>query len=163
MGHAGQLRHGGDDLVVVEEDVLGHLQLLVFVVQNGPVVKQVGDRVELVLGHAQQVGQRLADDGVQNHQKGQGQEGPQAAGGGLDAFLLIELLQLLAVFLPVPGVLLLQDLLLFSQAAHAQHTLPTFQEDREENQADDQAEKDEGHTVAAGDVIEEQQQFGERG
>ena len=162
LGHAGQLRDGGDDLVVVEEDVLGHLQLLVLVVQH-VAVEQVGHGVEVVLIHVHEVRQRLADDGVQDHEEGHGQEGPQAAGGGLDPFFLIELLQLAAVFFPVPGVFLLQHALLFCQAAHGEHSLPAFQKDGEEDQADHQAKQDQGDPVAAGDVVEQQQQFGEGG
>ena len=106
LGHVGQLRHRRDNLVMVQEHILGHLELLVSVIQHVS-IQQVGDHVELILGHVQQIGQRLPDDGVQHHQKGQGKEGPETAGGGLDPFLLIEPLQLLAIFHPVPGVLLL--------------------------------------------------------
>ena len=147
---------------MVQEHVLGDLQLLVLVVEDLP-VEQVGDHVELIFRDVHEVGQGLPDDGVQHHQEGQGQEGPKTAGRGLHALLLIELGQLLAVFFPVAGVLLGQDLLLFRQSAHSQHTLTTFQEDGGQDQTDHQAEQDDGHTIAAGDVVEQQKQLGKGG
>ena len=117
----------------------------------------------MVLGHLHQVGERLTDDGVQGHQEGHGEEGPQAAAGGLHTLPLIELLQLDAVALPVPGILLLEHFLLIGQAVHGHHALPALQKDGEENQADDQTEENQRDRVAAGYVIKQQQQLRKRG
>ena len=161
--HVGQLGDGGYDLVVVQKDVLGDGQLAVALVVHDGSVEQVGDGVELVLVDAHEVFQGLADDQVQHHQEGQGEEGPQAAAGGLDTLLLIELLQLLAVFLPVSGVFLGQLPLLVRQAAHGEHALAPLQKDGEEDQTDDQTEQQQGDAIAACPVVEQQDQFRERG
>lgn len=67
------------------------------------------------------MGDGPVDDLVQGQQEEQGQEGPQAPAHGVDALLLIELCQLLLVFLLIFGILLLQLRLLAGQASHTDH------------------------------------------
>ena len=164
LRHVGQVGDGGDDLVVVVEHVLGHGQLRVGAsAAEGLIVQQIVHGLDVVRGHVHEVGQGPADDAVDGHQEGQGQEGPQTAAGGLHALLVIELLELLRVFLPVPGVLLLQDFLFLRQAAHGEHAFPPLQEEGEQDDTDHQAEEQQRHAVAAGEVIEQQQQLGKGG
>ena len=162
LGHTGQVGDGSDDAVIVQVDVLSHGQLAGLDIQD-LTVEQVGHSIELILGHAQEVGQGLTDDAVQGDQNGQGQEGPEAAAGGLDPFLLIELLQLNGVAFPVSAVLLLDKLLLVGQAVHGHHALAALQEEGEEDDTDHQGEQQQGNAVAVGHIIEQQQQLREGG
>ena len=54
-----------------------------------------------------EMGDRLADDGVQSNQDGKGQKAPEAAAHGIDAFLFVELLHFLLKLGLVFGVALL--------------------------------------------------------
>ena len=75
-----------------------------------------------LIAQAHEVGNGLADDGVQRHQDKQRQQGPHTAAHGVDALLHIELLQLLLILLLVFGVLLLQLRLAARQPPHPDHT-----------------------------------------
>ena len=162
LGHTGQLGDGSDDAIIVREDILSHTQLCGVDIQN-LAVEQVGHSIELILGHAQQVRQGLTDDAVQGDQHSQGQHGPQAAAGGLDAFLLVELLQLDGVAFTVSAVLLLNELLLVGQAAHGHHALTALQEEGEEDDTDHQSKQQQSDAVAVGHAVEQQQQLGKGG
>ena len=54
-----------------------------------------------------EMGDRLADDGVQSNQDGKGQKAPEAAAHGIDAFLFVELLHFLLELGLVFGIALL--------------------------------------------------------
>ena len=106
------------------------------------------------------MGDGPVDDLVQGQQEEQGQEGPQAPAHGVDALLLIELCQLLLVFLLIFGVLLLQLRLLAGQASHTDHAALGLHLEGKEYQLQDQTEEDDGHTVGPGDGIHPAQQGG---
>ena len=124
-----------------------------------------GHRVHHLLHHLagehHEVGDGLAQDGVQRDQDGQGQEAPETAGHGVDPLFGVELLHFLAQLRLVVGVLLLQLLHPPGHTVHADHALLRFQLEGKHQELDHQREEDDGHAVGTGHVVEQPQQPGE--
>ena len=111
-----------------------------------------------VLAQHHEVGDGLADDGVQSQQDGEGEQAPQAPGHGVDPLLGVELLHFLGLFGLVVGVLFLDLLHPAGHAAHAHHALLGFHLEGQHDELDDQRKEDDGHAVGARQVIEEPDQ-----
>lgn len=108
-GGAHRVLDGGQHVGVAVHQT-GDLHLLVGGVAAEGVGAQSLHRVngggDLLLGETHHVQHGPADDVVQCHQDGQGQEGPEAAAHGVDALPLVQLLDLLVVLRLVVAVLL---------------------------------------------------------
>ena len=171
---AAQFRHlGGDGLYQVDlsigqklgNSVLDHGGAVLHLHNAGDVQPGFGHGVHQLLHHIltqhHEVGDGLADDGVQGQQNGEGQQAPQAAGHGVDPLLGVELLHLLGLLGLVVGVFLLDFLKPAGHAAHAHHALLGLHLEGQHNQLDHQGKEDDGHGVGARQVIKEPDQPGE--
>ena len=116
--------------------------------------------LQYILGKHHEVGDGLADDVVEGDEDGHGDEAPQAAAHGVDAFLFVELLHFLLELGLVFGVALLQLLHLTADAAHAHHALLGFHLEGQHDELDDQSKQDQSHTVGVRQVIEQTNQPG---
>ena len=117
--------------------------------------RQLGDLSDDLVGQGHEVAQRCADDVVQGDQDGEGQEGPQAPGHGVDTLAGIEVRDLLLLPLLVIGVFLLDLLHLAVHAAHAEHTLLALELEGKQYQLDDQGEEDQSDAIGARPGIEQ--------
>ena len=117
--------------------------------------RQLGDLGDDLIRQGHEVAQRCADDVVQGDQDGEGQEGPQAPGHGVDALAGIEVRDLLLLLFFVIGVFLLDLLHLAVHAAHAEHTLLALELEGKQHQLDDQGEEDQSDAVRARPGIEQ--------
>ena len=115
------------------------------------IVLQGGDKI---LGHKHHAAQGLADDAVQGDEDGEGNEGPEAAGHGIDALFPVELLHLGVELLGVALVAALQLLDFGLEPGGAHHALLALGHKGGENKVDRQSEENNGHTIAAGQLIE---------
>ena len=121
-------------------------------------VLQGGDHI---FRHKHHAGQRLADDAVERDQDGEGNERPDAAGHGVDALFLVQLLHLLIQLL---GVALMAALKLLNPGldeSGVHHALLALGHEGGHQQVDQEREDDNGHAVAAGQLIELDQRPGE--
>ena len=169
--HLGKLRGDGPHQVDLP---VGH-ELGDSVPDHGGAVLHLGDALQAepgaadgvhhlldhVLAQHHEVGDGLADDGVQGQQDGQGQKAPQAPGHGADALLGVELLHLLRLLGLVVGVFLLDFLETAGHAAHAHHALLGLHLEGQHDELDDQGEENDGHAVGIGQVVEQPDQPGE--
>ena len=143
----------------------GDLHLLVGGVAAEGVGAQSLHRVngggDLLLGETHHVQHGPADDVVQTHQDGQGQEGPEAAAHGVDALPLVQLLDLLVVLRLVVAVLLLEPRHLSLHGVHLHHALLALVGQGEEDHLGQQGEHDQGQGVAAAELVQPQQERAE--
>ena len=107
------------------------------------------------------MGNRLADDGVQGDQNGQGNETPEAAAHGADALFFVELLHLLIHFCLIVGILLLDLLHLAGHAVHPDHALLGLDLEGQHDELDDNGEQNDSQTVGIGQVVKQLDQRGE--
>ena len=142
-------------------DELGQAQLLIGAVvaagHGGHVAQGHGGLPQGVadfLAEPHEVGDGQADDGVQGDQDEEGDKGPQTAAGGVDPLLLVELGQLLLIFLLIFCVLPLQLLLPVVEPAHADHAALGLHLERQHHQLHHQAEEDDGYAVGAGEGVQ---------
>ena len=118
-------------------------------------VDKIGlDSVHNVLRDKHHARERLTDDAVKGDEDGERNEGPQTAGHGVGAVLLVELLHLLVELLGVPLVSALDLLDLGLKTGGAHHALLALRHERGQNEVDDESEEYDGHTVIAGQLIE---------
>ena len=143
----------------------GDLHLLVGGVAAEGVGAQSLHRVngggDLLLGETHHVQHGPADDVVQCHQDGQGQEGPEAAAHGVDALPLVQLLDLLVVLRLVVAVLLLEPRHLSLHGVHLHHALFALVGQGEEDHLGQQGEHDQGQGVVAAELVQPQQERAE--
>ena len=113
-----------------------------------------------LLRHKHHAAQGLADDGVQRDQDGEGNQRPEAAGHGVDALFLVQLLHLGVELLLVALMPLLQLLNLGLEAGGAHHALLALGHEGSHDEVDGQGEKDQCQAVVAGQVVEPDHQLG---
>ena len=121
---------------------------------------QLGDALDDLVGQGHEVAQGGTDDIVQRDEDGEGQEGPQTAGHGVDTLAGVEVGDLLLLTLLVVGVLLLDLLHLAVHAAHAEHTFLALELEGKDHQLHQQGEEDQRHAVRPGPGIEQTGQPG---
>ena len=117
--------------------------------------RKLSDLGDDLVGQGHEVAQGGADDVVQGDKDGEGQEGPQAAGHGVDTLAGVEVGDLLLLLLLVVGVPLLDLLHLAVHTPHAEHTLLAFQLEGKENQLHHEGEEDQRDTVGACPRVEQ--------
>ena len=121
---------------------------------------QSGDLGDHRLGQAHEVPHGHADDVVQGDQDGEGNEEPQAAGHGVDAFLGIQLRHGLLLLLLVVGIAGLDVVELALHAVHAQHALLALELEGQQHQLHHQGKQDQGHAIGPGPAVEQPGQEG---
>ena len=107
-----------------------------------------------ILGEHHEVGDGLADDGIQRDEDGERNKRPEAAGHGVDALFAVELLHLLIELLGVAFMAALKLLKLGLDTGLAHHALLALGHERGKDKVDDQCEEDDGDSVVASKLIE---------
>ena len=114
-------------------------------------------------GQVHQVGQGLADNGVQGEEDKHGQHAPKAAAHGVDLFPLVELLNLQIVLVPVIAVHFLELLHLAVEHVHLDHGPLGLDGQGEQNDLDQHGEENQGHAVVVKELVKEHQDPYKRG
>ena len=147
-------------------DKVGQIDLLIGVVAGGRGIAQRGgqrgDLIDHLVGQVHEEPQGGTDDIVQGDQDGERQEGPQAAGHGVDAFLGVQVGHFLLLPLLVVGEAGLDILDLALHPVHAQHALLALHLEGQDHQLHHQGEQDQRHAVGTGQAVEHSRQPGER-
>ena len=147
-------------------DEVGQIDLLIGVVGGRRRIaqrhRQIGNLGNDLVGQVHEEPQRGTDDIVQGDQDGEGQEGPQAAGHGVDALLGVQVGHLLLLPLLVVGVAGLDILDLALHPVHAQHALLALHLEGQDHQLHHQGEEDQRHAVGTGQAVEHSRQPCER-
>ena len=147
-------------------DEVGQIDLLIGVVGGRRRIaqrhRQIGDLGDDLVGQVHEEPQRGTDDIVQGDQDGERQEGPQAAGHGVDALFGVQVGHLLLLPLLVVGVAGLDILDLALHPVHAQHALLALHLEGQDHQLHHQGEEDQGHAVGTGQAVEDSRQPCER-
>ena len=99
-------------------------------------------------------GDGAADNAVQCDEDGEGNEGPETAGHGVDALFLIQLLDLCIELLGVTLVSSLQLLQSGLDAGCTHHALLALCHEGGHEQVDNQCEEQDGKAIAAGSLVD---------
>ena len=125
----------------------------------GDAADEIGGLLDPVRRDVQGVGQGHNHRVVNAKHDGEGNQGGQAPGAGIDAFLLVELCQLLVILLLVVAVDFLQLFLLFRHLRLRSHAPLLLDGEGEQHHLDDDGKENDGHAVVVEDVIQEPQQI----
>ena len=138
----------------------GHDQLIVVGVLTKQVRRMVPEHVHHLRGNVHEIGQGLADYGVQGDQQQHGDKAPQAAAGHAHALILVKLLdRLLILGLIAAGVLGLQLLQLGRQPGHFHGAFLALDAGRQQDHLQDNGENHQGHAIVGGQVVQPLQQI----
>lgn len=99
------------------------------------------------------IGLRMAP--IQGNEDGEGQQGPEAAGHGVDPLLLIELGNLLLILLLISRIFLLQLLELGGKAAHVHHAALALHLEGQQHQLDNQGEENNGKAIVSHQIVKQ--------
>ena len=146
-------------------DELGKADLLIALAHELSIVAQGGgkgrDLRHDVLGEQHEAAERLADDGIERDEDGEGQEAPEAAAHGVHALLRVEELHLLIHALGIVGVFRLDLFHLGLEEIHAHHALFRLHLEGQRDELHDEREEHQRPAVGAGQLIEGAQDPGE--